>query len=167
MKMARASKADLDAALGVSNIIEQLEQGYMPSTDDSDGLEQFDSEDREQCQRVLAAILDAAEKGSLFRVTFGMAVVLDPRNELLDPASDILELHPKLVAARERAAEAGRSVITYLNQPDNVGAWRLGEAYRAAKLGGDPIDHGLSLLKELQAKGFGVVAIDVAHVMDA
>ncbi|WP_264840966.1 hypothetical protein [Burkholderia cenocepacia] len=99
MKMARASKADLDAALDVSNIIEQLEQGYMPSTDESDELERFDSDDREQCKRALSAILDAAEKGSLFRVTFGMTVVLDPRNELLDPAADTLELHPKLVAA--------------------------------------------------------------------
>ena len=62
MKMARASKADLDAALDVSNIIEQLENGYMPSTDESDELERFDSDDREQCKRALAAILDAAEK---------------------------------------------------------------------------------------------------------
>ncbi|RQT08912.1 hypothetical protein DF035_00605 [Burkholderia contaminans] len=165
--MARASKADLDAALDVSNIIEQLEQGYMPSTNESDDLERFDSDDREQCQRAIGAILAAAAKGSMFRVTFGMTVVLDPRNELLDPAADTLELHPKLVAARDCAADAERSVITYINQPDNVRAWRLGEACRAAKLGGDPIDHGLSLLKELQAKGFGVVAIDVAHIGDA
>ena len=33
-----------------------------------------------------------------------MTVVLDPRNELLDPAADTLELHPKLVAARDHAA---------------------------------------------------------------
>lgn len=102
MKMARASKADLDAALDVSNIIEQLEQGYMPSTDESDELERFDSDDREQCKRALSAILDAAAKGSLFRVTFGMTVVLDPRNELLDPAADSLELHPRLTAALDR-----------------------------------------------------------------
>lgn len=96
MKMARASKADLDAALDVSNIIEQLEQGYMPSTDESDDLERFDCDDREQCRRALNAILDAAQKGSLFRVTFGMTVVLDP-------AADTLELHPKLVAALDGA----------------------------------------------------------------
>lgn len=53
------------------------------------------------------------------------------------------------------------NVLTYANQPDNVGAWRLGEACRAAKAGGDPIDHGLSLLKELQARGYGVVALAV------
>ncbi|WP_436407955.1 hypothetical protein [Burkholderia oklahomensis] len=54
------------------------------------------------------------------------------------------------------------NVLTYANQPGNVGAWKLGEACRAAKAGGDPIDHGLSLLKELQARGYGVVDL-VAH----
>ncbi|MCI3970837.1 MULTISPECIES: hypothetical protein [Burkholderia] len=58
-------------------------------------------------------------------------------------------------------------VFTYRHQPDNVGAWRLGEACRSAKPGGDPIDHGLSLLKELQAKGFGVVALDGAPPVPA
>ncbi|ERJ35898.1 hypothetical protein L810_1155 [Burkholderia sp. AU4i] len=122
MKMARASKADLDAALDVSNIIEQLEQGYMPSTDESDDLERFDSDDREQCKRALAAILDAAEKGSLFRVTFGMTVVLDPRNELLDPAADTLELHPKLVAALDGAAviPAGFALVPATPTPEWV-----------------------------------------------
>jgi hypothetical protein len=43
-------------------------------------------------------------------------------------------------------------------QPDNVNAWRLGEACRRASEhpGGDYIDHGLSLLKELEARGYGV-----------
>lgn len=54
------------------------------------------------------------------------------------------------------------NALTYANQPGNVGAWKLGEACRAAKAGGDPIDHGLSLLKELQARGYGVVDL-AAH----
>ncbi len=54
-------------------------------------------------------------------------------------------------------------VFTYKNQPcDNVIAWRFGEACRAAQPGGDPIDHGLSLLQKLQEKGYGIVAIDAA-----
>lgn len=52
------------------------------------------------------------------------------------------------------------NVLTYENQPDNVGAWRLGEASRAAKTRGDPINDGLRLLKELQARGYGVIALD-------
>ena len=40
---------------------------------------------------------------------------------------------------------------------DNVLAWRLGEACRAAKPGGDLIDHGLSLLHALHEQGFDVI----------
>lgn len=126
MKMARASKADLDAALDVSKIIEQLEQGYMPSSDESEDYERFDSDDREQCQRALRAILDAAAEGSMFRVTFGMTVVLDPRNELLDPAADTLELHPKLVAARAGvppATDAARDVLAERHRQVEAEGW--------------------------------------------
>lgn len=52
-----------------------------------------------------------------------------------------------------------KKVLTYANQPGNVEAWRLGEACASAKPGGDPIDHGLSLLKELQDRGYGVVML--------
>lgn len=50
--------------------------------------------------------------------------------------------------------------FTYQNQPcDNVTCWRLGEAARGAKPGGDLIDHGLSLLQQLQKQGFGVFSL--------
>lgn len=57
-----------------------------------------------------------------------------------------------------------RSAFTYKRQPDNIGAWRIGEACRKAAdaSAGDYIDRGLLLLKELQAKGYGIVALD-AH----
>lgn len=106
MKMARASDADMEAALDVSRLIEELEKGYMPSTDDDENIEWFDRDNEEQCQRALGMILDAAAKGSLFRVTFGMTVVLDPRNELLDPDADTLEKHPKIIEAL-RASKGG------------------------------------------------------------
>ena len=48
---------------------------------------------------------------------------------------------------------------TYTNQPGNGGAWVLGECAMRAKPGGDPIDHGLSLLHELHARGFGIVRV--------
>lgn len=54
--------------------------------------------------------------------------------------------------------------FTYQRQPDNVGAWRMGEACRLAAdaPAGDYIDRGLVLLRELQAKGYGIVALS-AH----
>jgi len=71
---------------------------------------------------------------------------------------------PISAAPPAQTALTGR-VLTYRNQPDNVGAWRLGEACRrAADLpAGDYIDRGLGLLKELQAKGFGVIALTAAQ----
>jgi len=65
------------------------------------------------------------------------------------------------VMGAEVAGERNRGVLTYKNQPGNVGAWRLGEACRNAAdaPAGDPIDRGLLLLKELQERGYGVVAL--------
>ena len=66
-------------------------------------------------------------------------------------------------AWRKRAEEAENKlaqVFTYTNQPtDNVDAWRLGEAANNAvnEPAGDLIDRGLSLLKALQEKGYGII----------
>lgn len=43
---------------------------------------------------------------------------------------------------------------------NNVYAMRLGEAARAAKPGGDAIDHGWSLARELHDRGFDIVPRD-------
>jgi hypothetical protein len=101
MKMARASEADIEAAFKVCRILDELDKRYMPSDDDSEELEFFDREDAEQCQKVVGMLLDATRHTSLFRVVFGMAVVLDPQNELLDPDADTIEMHPKIVAVLE------------------------------------------------------------------
>ncbi|MCA8037063.1 hypothetical protein LGM46_29270 [Burkholderia arboris] len=106
MKMARASQADVDAAIDVTRILSELEKGYMPSSDEDEGEETefFDRDDPEQCQKALCKLLDAADKGSILRVTWGMVVVLDPDNELLDPEADTIEMHPKIVAALKSRA---------------------------------------------------------------
>ena len=49
---------------------------------------------------------------------------------------------------------------TYQNQPGNLGASALGACARLAKPGGDSIDHGLSLLRELHLRGFGIVRVE-------
>lgn len=107
MKMARASEADLDAALEVTRILDDLLKRYMPSSGSDEGIVWFDQDDPEQCQIALSTLLDAARKGSMFRVAFGMAVLLDPRNELLDPDADMLARHPKIVSAMN-ARKAGK-----------------------------------------------------------
>lgn len=59
-------------------------------------------------------------------------------------------------------ARLQRPVWTYKNQPNNVDCWGIGEACRKAADDpkcGDYIDRGLILLKELQAKGYGLVGL--------
>ena len=49
------------------------------------------------------------------------------------------------------------------NQPQNVEAWRIGEACRIAANDpdcGDYIDRGLILLRELENKGYGIVELE-------
>lgn len=48
---------------------------------------------------------------------------------------------------------------TYTDQPDNVGAMKLGRAALGITPGGDVIDAGLSLLDRLSREGFGVFQI--------
>ena len=55
-----------------------------------------------------------------------------------------------------------RRAYTYQHQPDNLGASKLGGACFAAFKagGGDYIDYGLGLLKQLELRGFGVYELD-------
>ena len=75
---------------------------------------------------------------------------------------------PAARAPADSVQEDAARVFTYKNQPcNNVTAWRFGEACRAAQPGGDPIDHGLSLLQKLQERGYGIVAIDATRKQGA
>lgn len=101
MKMAKASEADLAMAFDLSRIIEDIESGYCPlqamEDTESEDIEWLDTTDANQMGRLIDLIKSTARKGSIFRVTFGMAVVCDKRNELLDPDADTLEAHPKFL----------------------------------------------------------------------
>lgn len=61
-----------------------------------------------------------------------------------------------------------RRAYTYQHQPDNQGAWKLGRACCAAYMegGGDCIDFGLGLLKQLEANGFGVYELGEAKAAE-
>lgn len=49
-----------------------------------------------------------------------------------------------------------RRAYTYKHQPNSAIAWQIGDASSRVEAGGDLIDRGLSLLKALEAHGFGV-----------
>lgn len=70
------------------------------------------------------------------------------------------ELKPDVSVYAPTADARDARIYTYSRQPtDNVIAWRFGEACSKARPGGDYIDHGLSLLQQLQEKGYGITAI--------
>jgi hypothetical protein len=107
MKMARASQADIEMAMELANALEALSGRWgaaMPQkiakpapADEAD--EKFCIDDPEHCRRVCEYLINLSRSASLFRVVMGMAVVLDPRNELLDPDAHTLQAHPKIQAA--------------------------------------------------------------------
>lgn len=100
MKMAKASSADLDMAMDVANVLDDLERGYFPTKLQSDEdaeseeIEWIDTSDRQQYQRLVFGLKHLLNKGSISRVIWGMAVVCDPSNDLVDPAADTIEHHP-------------------------------------------------------------------------
>lgn len=110
MKMAKASKEDIDYALHINHFLDLMNCGYPASDAVADyQLEGYDdlvaagAEDKE-------FLLRAFERGSLFRVAFGLQVLLDPRNEIVDPDLTYLELHPKLRKMEEQSEmEIGKS----------------------------------------------------------
>lgn len=106
VKMAKASRADLDAAFALHRAFEYLlSYGYEPAESEDDEREQrFDIDDHESCRRVLDRLLAIARRGSLMRVVMGLDVLLDPRNEIVDPDLDYLAPHPKALAAFAAAA---------------------------------------------------------------
>ncbi len=104
MKMAKASLEDIEMTLELCLSLECLEKGYLPAAlagEDEESPIWYDED--EDGDRVVQHLLAILRKGSAFRVAFGMAVLLDPRNEVVDPDSDCLEMHPRFAAAMEDA----------------------------------------------------------------
>lgn len=102
MKMAKASERDLEMANDLAGMLESFGRGYFPLPKDNDDRDEpeesrfFDRDDGRHCVEAMEMILDTMRRGSLFRVTFGMSVLLDKKNEAIDHSCDYLEHHPKV-----------------------------------------------------------------------
>lgn len=112
MQMAKASERALDAAMQLCSAFDAL-SGWRPVMPEklarvpqgSDADEPFDPDDREQCARVVEHLLLTWQEGSISRVVWGCAVMLDPCNQLIEPNSDVIELHPQWAQARRERDE--------------------------------------------------------------
>ena len=100
MKIAKASEADIDMAMDLANVLDDIERGFFPTKLQSDEdleneeVEWIDTKDRQQYERLIFGLQHLLKKGSLFRVIWGMAVVCDPANQCIDPDADTIEHHP-------------------------------------------------------------------------
>jgi hypothetical protein len=103
MKMAKASKQEIDAAIELINLLDEFHRGNLPDEDDEEiASERFDESNREHLhlfyERVMAIM--EANPGGMFRVVFGFATLMS--NDVVDPQLDYLDHHPRIVAAIER-----------------------------------------------------------------
>nr|WP_314540037.1 hypothetical protein [uncultured Massilia sp.] len=135
MKMAKPSQADIDAAGDLMVLLDQIDRGDVPGASDANNVSEFFDDDNIEHLRAfylaVKATLDAAP-GYQGRVIAGMCyVIMYEENEIVDPASRVLDLHPKLVAAlqahdalqsiaaRDVLVERGRQVEAEGYDPDH------------------------------------------------
>jgi hypothetical protein len=108
VKIAKASEADIEMATELVLTLEALGHRFCPAmpeaiapVDPKDDFlridEPFDKTDDAQCGSALRHLLDIAERGSMGRVVWGMAAVVDPKNNIVDPNADTLEVNPELL----------------------------------------------------------------------
>lgn len=104
MKMAKASKADMDMALTLCSALEAVDRRFFPAGSETgiDGID-LDLDDDQHCGLVLRQLAEILKGGSIGRVIWGMYVLLDPNNNLVDPNADTLEPHPDTVANEKNA----------------------------------------------------------------
>lgn len=118
MQVAKANEQDIESAMNLCGLIEALQRGRLPA-DLADGYDFVYYDEREHAAKVVEHILKVCS-GSISRVCFGMAVLLDPINEVVAADSGVLELHPKHVKAaeqRDRLLAALKSVREEIDGP--------------------------------------------------
>lgn len=104
MKMAKASEADMEMAMKLCSALESLDRRFFP--EGGEGFydpEDFDLDDNEHCGQALRHLYGILQGGSIGRVIWGMYVLLDPANKVVDPDADTLEDHPETLAATKDA----------------------------------------------------------------
>lgn len=104
VRMAKANDADMEAAYELCGVLDSLGRGHYPArAGDEDAPTYFDSYDRDHLQYLYERLIGIEAKGSLFRVVGGLSTLLDPKNAVVDPDDNRIELHPRLRRALETA----------------------------------------------------------------
>lgn len=109
MKIAKANEDDIENAMQLCAVMDAITQVWGPTVPEKIAEHEgeiFYQDDDEQCGRVLRHLIELVKRASLGRVVYGCAVMLDPRNKLVDPDSDSIEHHPDTVAALESMSKS-------------------------------------------------------------
>lgn len=112
MKMAKPSERDIEAGGNLMALLNDIDSGYYPFGKDDDAAPMFFDEDDPKHLRqfydAVKATLDSAP-GWQGRVIGGMCyVIMYDKNEIIDPGSDTLDLHPKIITALQAAEAASQ-----------------------------------------------------------
>ncbi len=118
VKMAKASQKDIDGAIELYQFLRAMSSGRScPEVVDEFGYKGYEDLLERDAVDVEFA-LRAHERGDLFRVVWGLQVLLDPRNEVVDPNLPHLELHPKHEQAAKERDEARAQLAAVTAQRD-------------------------------------------------
>lgn len=109
MKMAKASDRDIDAAGNAMSVLQDISSGYYPARSDEENTPvHFDEDNKDHLRLFYDRINETldASPGWPGRVIGGMCyVILYDKNQIVDPSSDCLELHPKFSHVAEQRDE--------------------------------------------------------------
>jgi len=108
VNIAKTSERDINMAIDLCGILDSLERGFMPVSAAEDGDNEdaeFDRDNPNDCRIALNLIIETLRAGSIGRVVWGMAALVNPESKLLDPDADIIKPHPSLSNRQQRQAE--------------------------------------------------------------
>ena len=165
IRMAKASKEDLDTVYRLMHLVDAIGDGYYPSNEES-APTFFDSDDWEHLQLLFKQIVEIAENsGGIHRVVGAASIILNPKNNLIDPEDDCIELSPELKAAQKVAelweyfqgfirANGAGSITDLVVQRDNLRAENQLLRNACKFIGGtdSPIDWHKAARQALQPK---------------
>lgn len=111
MKVAKPTEQDIDAAGEAMCLLNEVGSGYFPAREgDVDPPTFFDKEDPEHLRRFYDLMQSTMTKapGWQGRVIGGMCyVIMYDKNQIVDPASDTIDLHPRFQAVAAQGRPEG------------------------------------------------------------
>lgn len=143
MKMAKATRSDIEAAGDAMSVLNDISNGYYPSLrqdDETKDRSYFDPDSYDDLRKFYDLMQSTLNEspGWPGRVIGGMCfVILYGKNQIVDPDTNTLELHPRFAAVeaqRDELLEALKEVAETFGEDWRDGSTqrRLGDKARAA-----------------------------------